>query len=261
MTTAVVGLGNLGLAVARRLARRNRQVVGVDPAAARRQAWTAAGGKEAVADIAHLPWPTVNDVFVAVRLTDQVGDVLDAITGVVAPRVPIYVLTTLDPAFASGLGSYAADGVDVVELPVSGGEVGVLTGTLTLMGAGSLDAGRRRDLRVLGERLVEFERFGQPTLVKLVNNVLSAYNARALAVMLHLAADLAVDPAKVYEVVVSSTGGSWVAGAFHELIDDLLAKDVALLRGRLGGLPVVELDDDLPSALSAARRLIAGTTD
>jgi hypothetical protein len=71
--------------------------------------------------------------------------------------------------------------------------------------------------------------------------------------MLILAGERGLDPARLYRVILASSGGSWMAGGFLELLDDLLANDVELLRSHLGELPEIELDGDLAKTLSAAR--------
>jgi hypothetical protein len=67
-----------------------------------------------------------------------------------------------------------------------------------------------------------------------------------------------IDVRRFYEVLSTASGGSWIADGFLELVDDLLDKDVRLLRDHLGELPVVSLgaDDGLIERLGAARRLL-----
>lgn len=256
-----VGLGNIGLAIARRLHMRGRDVLGVDLAAPRRDAWHAMTGRQAAASLDEVAWDEVERVFVIVRLTDQAAQVLQQLAAVDRDTpLTAFVITTMEASFAAEqLGDLATDTLRIVELPVSGGELGALGGRLTAMSAPRLTDDDRRFLhRTIVSNLVEFDAYGQPTLTKLFNNVLSAYNARALADMLVLAREQGMDPGKLYDVVLTSSGGSWMASAYMELLDDMLDKDVALLREHLDGLPVVSLgaDDDLPGRLGAARRLL-----
>src|SRR5690606_37439254 len=104
----VVGLGNIGLAIARRLVMRGRPVVGVDIAEGRRDAWHALTGARAVADLAEVDWSSVDRVFIVVRMTDQAAAVLAALADVPA-QAPLacHLVTTLEPGFAAGLSSYS----------------------------------------------------------------------------------------------------------------------------------------------------------
>lgn len=261
MITVVVGLGNLGLAIARRLTASDVVVAGVDPSAEARRAWLDAAGPEVHADLAGVDWSTVASVFVVVRLTSQAGDVLAETACRATPGTPCYVVTTLDAEFASGLGQHRHR-LDVVELPVSGGAVGALAGELTVMAAGPLTDERRAFLRsTLAAHLVELARYGQPTLVKLLNNVLSAYNAMALAEMLVLARRQGVDPARVHEVILTATGRSFAADYFDHLMEDLLEKDIELLGTTAGALPVVDLAQDFSGRLATARAVLAAATE
>jgi 3-hydroxyisobutyrate dehydrogenase-like beta-hydroxyacid dehydrogenase len=129
------------------------------------------------------------------------------------------------------------------------------------MTAGPLTDGDEAFLRAsLAAHVVRFDSYGEPTKAKLLNNVTGAYNARALALMLTLADEQGVDVRRFYEVLLTSSGGSWMASGFMPLLDDMLAKDVHLLRDELGGLPHVDLDSDadLVASLGQARALLAG---
>lgn len=256
-----IGLGNIGLAIARRLHMRGREVLGVDIDASRRDVWNAMTGRHAGGDLEELPWSDVDNVFVIVRLTDQAEEVLGQVASVETDEQrTAFVITTLDASFAADrLEQLATPALRIVELPVSGGEVGALGGRLTAMSAPALtEADRRLLQRTIVSNLVEFDAYGQPTLAKLFNNVLSAYNARALAEMLVLAEEQGLQPRRLYDVVLTSSGGSWMATAYMELLDEMLDKDVDLLRQHLDGLPAVSLDvaDDLPARLAEARRLL-----
>lgn len=259
---AVIGLGNLGLAIGRRLVIRGADVVGVDLAEERRAAWQAMTGLAAAASLDDVPWDSVTKVFVIVRMTDQAEQVLSALRDIDGEdELTCFVVTTLEPDFAATLGSFSTGRLRVLELPVSGGEIGAMAGNLTAMVAGPVTKDDERFLQsTVLSQLVRFDAFGQPTMAKLFNNVLGGYNARALAEMLLLGERHGLDPAQLYRVVLTSSGGSWMAGGFFEILDDMLDKDVDLLRDHLGELPVIALgpDDDLPKRLGAARALMAG---
>lgn len=257
---AVVGLGNIGLAIAGRLAEKGKQVCGVDLSQARREEWRRFTGLEAVADLAAVPWSKVSYVFVIVRLTAQAEDVLQQLDELpVTPGTGVFLNTTLELDYASELGRYADGSWRLVELPVSGGESGARSGTLTVLAAGAVTDADRELLRAtVAVTVVEFDKFGQPTLAKLLNNVSAAYTALAYAEMMLLADRTGMDARRLADILRTSSGGSWMGDHFTTLTDNLLAKDVDLLRSQLGGLPIVSLnaDLDLVARLQQARALL-----
>lgn len=257
----VVGLGNIGIAIAARLAAVGNDVIGVDVAESRRALWIEQTGRPAVADLSEVDWTSVDRVFVVVRMTDQAAEVLTWLAEpAAAGGLTCHLITTLETDFAAGLAGYLRPGLRIIEQPVSGGASGAREGALTILTAGSISDQDEEFLRTtLAARIVRFDTYGEPTKAKLLNNVTGAYNARALAQMLALAQSQGVDVGKFYEVLLTASGGSWMASGFMDLLDETLAKDVHLLRDELGGLPAITLDDDddLVTSLGRARALLA----
>ena len=98
--------------------------------------------------------------------------------------------------------------------------------------------------------------YGQPALVKLLNNALATYNLAAAARMLNLAAEHGVPPKDLFEVIGVSTGKSWMSDNFIDVQYDLLLKDLGLLRGEFGSLPVADLNDNVEQEILQARALL-----
>jgi putative dehydrogenase len=253
----VVGLGNIGIAIAARIADCGKDVLGVDLAADRRAEWRRITGRTAAASLADVPWPDVTHVYVVVRMTDQAESVLqELLTLPLPPGLPVFLDTTLELGYARGLGRYGEAPWRLIELPVSGGAAGARAGTLTVMAAGDVrEEERAYLLSTSAAAIVEFSSYGEPTLAKLLNNVAAAYTALSFAEMMLLADRTGMPPARLAEVLRTSSGQSWMGDHFVTLVDDLLGKDVALLRQELGALPVVGLDQDdhLLSRLAEAR--------
>jgi 3-hydroxyisobutyrate dehydrogenase len=257
----VIGLGAIGLAIAGRLAECGQQVWGVDLSPDRRADWKKLTGLDATAGLADVPWPQVSHVFVIVRLTGQAEEVLSRLGELpVTPGIAVFLNTTLELDFARGLDRYADRGWRLIELPVSGGESGAQAGTLTVLPAGPItDADRELLLGTVAATVVDFEHYGEPTMAKLLNNVSAAYTALSYAEMLLLADQAGMDPRRLAEILRISSGGSWMGDHFAVINDDLLAKDVELLRSQLGELPLVSLApaNDLVARMRQARALLA----
>jgi 3-hydroxyisobutyrate dehydrogenase len=246
--------------MARRLVDAGQDVCGIDLSEERRTWWKEVTGLDALGAVADAPWDQVDQILVIVRLTNQAESVLQELrTLPVRPGTLALLSSTLEFEYARGLGQYADADFRLVELPVSGGEGGALKGTLTVMAAGTLTADDEKYLlSTIAKHVVHFEKFGDPTMAKLINNVTAGYNARAYADMLILAESMGLNAGKLAEVLETSSGGSWMGTAFKVLRDDLLDKDVALLRDQLGSLPVISLgaDQDLIGRLEQARALL-----
>lgn len=260
----VVGLGDLGISIARRLHAVGVAVIGVDGAAERRTMWEGESGREALASTADLGSEAPPRAFVCVRTTDQAAAVIDDLNGRLATDAVLYVVTTLAVDFARGLGERAAaDGPRLIELPVSGGRAGAERGELVVMtgGPATLPEDAAFLERTLASLVLPMRRYGDATLAKLLNNALAAYNALAFGSAVELAAAAGLDVAATAELLRRGSGGSWMADAFADLVDDLLAKDAALLAAELGPLPQITLDDPdaLPAALARARALLGET--
>jgi 3-hydroxyisobutyrate dehydrogenase-like beta-hydroxyacid dehydrogenase len=259
---AVVGLGDLGISIARRLHEVGVAVAGIDGAPERRELWDGESGLAALASTAELDPARVPRAFVCVRTTEQAEAVIADLNGRLAADAVIYVVTTLAVDFARGLGERAAaEGPRLVELPVSGGRGGAERGELVVLAGGpavELDDVAFLE-RTLASRVLPMPRYGEATLAKLLNNALAAYNALAYASAVELASGAGLDLAATAELLRRGSGGSWMADAFAGLVDDLLAKDAGLLAAELGPLPTIDLGDPdaIPSALASARALLA----
>jgi len=260
---AVIGLGDLGISIARRLHEVGVVVTGIDGAEERRRMWAEESGLDALAATADLGPADAPRAFVCVRTTEQAAAVIDDLNRILGPDSVLYVVTTLAVDFARGLGGRAAaGGPRLVELPVSGGRGGAERGELVVMTGGPAVTAEDAPFleRTLASLVLPMPRYGDATLAKLLNNALAAYNALAFGSAVELAAAAGLDIPATAELLRRGSGGSWMADAFAGLVDDLLAKDAALLAAEVGPLPTIGLGDPdaLPPALARARRLLDG---
>lgn len=258
---AVVGLGDLGIAIARRLHEVGVAVAGIDGATERCELWERESGLAALASTAELDPARAPHAFVCVRTTEQAGAVIADLNERLGAEAVIYVVTTLAVDFARALGGRAAEGGPrLVELPVSGGRGGAERGELVVLPGGpAVEPGDVEFLeRTLASHVLPMPRYGEATLAKLLNNALAAYNALAYASAVELAAGAGLDVDTTAELLRRGSGGSWMADAFGGLVDDLLAKDAGLLADELGPLPTIDLGDPatIPPALARARKLL-----
>lgn len=101
-------------------------------------------------------------------------------------------------------------GADYVDAPVSGGEIGAIDGTLTIMAGGSEHAiARARPLfDVLGARFTHVGDTGAGQVAKAANQIIVGLNIGAVAEALALVESAGVDPARVREALMGGFAAS-----------------------------------------------------
>ena len=226
-TIAFVGLGSMGLGMAKNLLKHGHRVVGVDPSAAARDAFTAAGGSTAATPAAAAANADV--LFVAVVNAQQVETVLFGDGGAMsALRKDGLVMqcATVPAAFVRALGErLAKSGHELLDAPMSGGRARAESGELTFMASGALTA-FASDESILAATSAKVFRLGDApgigSLVKTVNQLLAGVHIATAAEAMALAAKAGADTRAVYEVILASAGNSWMFGnrVPHMLDDD-----------------------------------------
>ena len=245
---AFIGLGTMGLPMARNLIAAGYVVVGCDLDAARADALggpTAATPAEAAggADFALLSLPS--------------PEAVERVAGELPRSIALVDMSTGPPALARQL---AEEFEATLDAPVSGGPRGAEAATLTIMVGGRPEVFERAEslLRSLGRPvLVGGPGTGQVT--KLCNNLIAGATMAAIAEACAIAEREGIDPRILYDLLTSSTGDSRVlrtrfalpgvdpshpsSNSYEPLFMlDLIAKDLAL---------ALELADDAPVAAAA----------
>ena len=254
----IIGLGPIGGNVGARLAEQGHEVYGYDLSPDRVREWSEETKSQAGSDLSVVDWPSVDSVHVAVRLADQVSSVLESLQNHTGRALTVFVHTTLAPEDARKIFATAPNSWRVFEAPVSGGPAGARQGSMTIfLGGPPTTEAEDKLLSDISGRVFPTQSYGQPALVKLLNNALATYNLAATARMLTLGAQLGVPAKNLFEVIGVSTGRSWMSDNLIDVQYDLLLKDVGLLRGEIGSLPAASLDDDVEKAILQARALLS----
>jgi 3-hydroxyisobutyrate dehydrogenase len=241
---AMIGLGTMGLPMARHLVAAGIEVVGCDVDAQRVDALggVAAGtpaeaARETDAVLLSLPSPKAVAAVVLGR---------DGVHAGARPGALLVDMSTSPPALARRLAE-SCPALDVLDAPVSGGPRGAEDATLTIMVGGEPEAFARARplLELLGRRVVLLGSHGAGQAAKLCNNLVAGATMAALAEACAIAVEEGLDPATLYGVLTTSTGDSRVlrtrfplagaddahpaANGFEALFAlDLIAKDVEL---------------------------------
>jgi 3-hydroxyisobutyrate dehydrogenase len=253
---AFIGLGTMGLPMARHLLDAGHDVVGVD---LDRERADMLGGAtaESVAD-------AVRDVDVALTSLpdpEAVGEVAHEIARSASEGTLFVDMSTGPPALARELaGRLTGHGLYVLDAPVSGGPAGAVAATLTIMVGGSPAAFERAEpfLRLLG-RPIHVGPAGAGQTAKLCNNLVAGVTMAALGEACAIAEREGIEAALLYDLLTTSTGDSRVLRTRYPragVVDahpssneyaplfalDLLVKDLAL---------ALQLADDSPVAAAA----------
>ena len=224
---AFVGLGSMGLGMAKNLLKHGHKVIGVDPSAAARDAFAKAGGASESTPAAAAK--LADAVVVAVVNAQQVESVLYGDNGAVAALRKggvVMQCATVPPAYAKALGErLAASGHVLLDAPMSGGRARAESGELTYMTSGN-EAAYAGAESILTATAAKVFRLGDApgigSLVKTVNQLLAGVHIAAAAEAMALAAKAGADTRAVYEVISASAGNSWMFGnrVPHMLDDD-----------------------------------------
>jgi 3-hydroxyisobutyrate dehydrogenase len=206
-----VGLGNMGMPMARRLAAAGYQVRGFDASARVMATLDSAGGLSAAAGLTVVA--ETGTVILMLPDSDVVEEVLldEGLLAEMRPGSMIIDMSSSDPARTRELAERAGGlGVTLIDAPVSGGVAGALEGSLTIMVGGAEQAflAARPMLGKLGSRVLHAGDTGAGHAVKALNNLMSAAHLLASSEALIAGRRFGLDPAVMLEIINGSSGRS-----------------------------------------------------
>ncbi|RDE50343.1 MAG: 2-hydroxy-3-oxopropionate reductase [Candidatus Accumulibacter meliphilus] len=114
-------------------------------------------------------------------------------------------MSTIRPAAARDIGARLREqAVDFLDAPVSGGEVGAIAGSLSIMVGGSVAAFEtaRPAFECMGKNIVHVGDAGAGQVAKAANQIITGAGVLTVAEALNFAARSGVDPAKVREALL-----------------------------------------------------------
>jgi 3-hydroxyisobutyrate dehydrogenase-like beta-hydroxyacid dehydrogenase len=237
----LIGLGNMGGRISRRLASAGYEVVGFDVDPSRGS--TAASGRDVArqAEVVLLSLPDSTVVEPVVRGLAETAE----------PGHVVVDLSTSSPASTVELHELlAARDVAFLDAGISGGAAGAEAGTLTVMVGGSEGALERVRpiLATFSARIEHMGASGAGHTTKVINNFLNGVSLAATAEAMVAARKAGLDVHRVLDVLNSSTGVNFATlNRFPSIVDgdyleggltgNLMLKDLRLyveLVGRLG---------------------------
>ncbi|MDE3028526.1 MAG: NAD(P)-dependent oxidoreductase [Paracoccaceae bacterium] len=214
ITSTVVGLGSMGLGMAKSLARVGHHVRGSDLSEERIAELEAAGGARASFPVSAQD----SDILVCVVLNaNQTRAVLFGENGW-AQHLPkgalIISCATIAPATAREFAELAeAMGLYYLDAPISGGAARAASGELSIMASGS-DAAFAKAAPALDAMASVVHRLGTTagagSAMKAVNQLLAGVHIAAMGEALAFAVSQGLDLAQVVRVITTSAGNSWM---------------------------------------------------
>lgn len=122
-------------------------------------------------------------------------------------------MSTISPVVARRLAAQAeSQGIDMIDAPVSGGDVGAINATLSIMVGGKQKAFDRALplFQAMGKNIVRIGEEGAGQVAKAANQIVVALTIEAVSEALVLAAKAGVDPARVREALLGGFAQSRV---------------------------------------------------
>lgn len=204
-----VGLGAMGGPMARNLLKAGHAVVVHDIDARKVQALSEAG-----AEVAPSPEQMARQctrLICMVETTPQMQEVIGGFARGASPGHIVICMSTVDvPALQRVGADLAAQGISLLDAPVSGGTTGAAAGTLSVICGGPRETfAACEDLfRAMGGNVFHMGGLGSGLAMKLINNMLLQVQVVAIAEGMVLGAKAGLDAQQVIDVLRVSTGAS-----------------------------------------------------
>ena len=226
-SVGIVGLGAMGLGVARSLLRAGFVVHACDMRA-EVLATIAADGAHPHQNPASLA-SQVDALIVLVVNAEQTDAVLFGEHGAAQQMKPgsvVIASSTVPPHYAEELGrKLAALGLQHLDAPVSGGAARAASGEMTIMASGAPEtfAAVQDVLDAISVKVYRLgDTSGMGSKVKMINQLLAGVHIAAATEAMALGIRAGIDPETLYEVISNSAGSSWM---FQNRVPHILAGD------------------------------------
>lgn len=220
-----VGLGHMGLPMAKNLLKAGHIVTGFDLQASALSAFANAGGL--VATSLNTLAPNQDVIITMLQTGQQVEHVCIGDSGLLAhaDKNTLYIdCSTIDVPSSRNI-HHQADiyALLAVDAPVSGGVAGAAAGTLTFMVGGTIHAFHAAEtiLATMGKKVIHTGDAGSGQAAKICNNMILGISMIAVSEAFILAKQLGLTPQKLHEVVSNASGQCWTMNQYVPVPDVL----------------------------------------
>ena len=131
----------------------------------------------------------------------------------VKPGSVVIDMSTISPSVTRDVAAALGEkGVEMLDAPVSGGDVGAKAGTLSIMVGGKPEVFERclPVFQAMGKNIIHIGPIGAGQTTKLCNQIAVALNMLAGCEAIMLAAKSGIDPKKMLDAISAGAAGSWM---------------------------------------------------
>jgi L-threonate 2-dehydrogenase len=224
---AVLGLGSMGLGMAKSLLRGGFDVVGYDISDVAVARFQSGGGS-----VARSPSDAASGAQAVVCVVINAAQTEDVLFGsgrvgsAMSPGSVFLACATMLPDNVRRMSARLEEGgVHYLDAPISGGSARAEQGQLTVMASGSSAAfaAAKEFLGAMAAKVYQLgDKAGSGAAFKMINQHLAGIHIAAAGEAMALAAKQGLDLKKVYEVITASAGNSWM---FENRVPHILAGD------------------------------------
>jgi 3-hydroxyisobutyrate dehydrogenase len=208
MKLGFIGLGNMGLPMAINLLKANYQVYGLNRSKGAERIFSEAGGKTGltIAEIAS----TVDVLMTCLPLPTDVEDVYFGSNGIVenaSTGLIVLDFSTVSPDLNVKISEKAAEkGIEYMDSPISGGNVGAESGTLSIMAGGKQEVYDKvyPIFEVLGRNIYHTGKIGSGSTIKLINQFMVGFHTQSVAEALVLSEKMGIDQQILFDILNAS---------------------------------------------------------
>lgn len=214
MNIGFIGLGHMGLPMAKNLLKAGFDVIAYDRISTATENFQAAGGQIATSDYSNMI-PTIDAIITMLPTGNDVRSLCLGSDGLFAQAKTNTLFidcSSIDVATTRELQATAKQQQhQMIDAPVSGGVAGATAGTLTFMIGGEQVAVERAEpiLSVMGKKLVHTGIGGTGQAAKICNNHILGISMIAVSEAFLLAEKLGLSAEKLFEVSSQSSGQCW----------------------------------------------------
>ncbi|MBC7661165.1 MAG: 3-hydroxyisobutyrate dehydrogenase [Chitinophagaceae bacterium] len=251
-----IGLGNMGLPMAKNLVKAGHHVFGFDLSELAMENFSKAGGFRSISLNTEIK--DVDFVITMLPSGKLVSDVLlekNALFKEAREGTTFIDSSTIDVDTAKRLAQTALErGHFMLDAPVSGGTGGAALGTLTFMVGGNIATLERARplLEAMGKNLFHAGEAGTGQIAKVCNNMLLAIHMIGTSEALNLGKALGMDPKVLSEIMSKSSGSNWSLNTYNPYPG--VMENVPASRDYAGGFTVDLMNKDLGLAAESALR-------
>lgn len=208
-----IGLGIMGMPMARNLLKAGFEVVAYNRTTSKAEALVKEGAQKAGS-----PRELAQECPVVITIVSDTPDVEEVILGKggviegIKPGSVVIDMSTISPQATRNMAACLKEkGVDMLDAPVSGGDVGAIKATLSIMVGGDADVFERcRPIfEAMGKNIVHVGSNGMGQTVKLMNQILVVGTLNAVVEALVFAQKSGADLEKAIDAVKGGAARSW----------------------------------------------------